>query len=434
LAVADPLLRPFPLAATTRVLDNGLRVVVHEDRSTPLVAVHLMLHVGSRNESPGRTGLAHLLEHLLYEGTERCAKGEADRLLESVGGSGNGSTWFDRTNYYETVPSHAVELALWLQRERLAHFLPVLDERMLELQRGVVINERLQAYENRPYGLADERLFQLLFPAAHPYSWPTIGSLADLEAMRLTEVSDFYRAFYTPQNAVVVVAGDIAADEALRLAERYFGDLPAGPDPGALVVHTGGGNGNALAREAMEDDVSFPRLYRAHAAAPWGSPEWTALDVLAYLLADGESSRLQRSLVRERQLVQDVDAYLYPTELAGVFGVVATARSGVDAETVAGAVDDVLRGVAAGTVDEAEIAGAVRRARRDQLDDLALVEERAELLACAATALGDADALADVLAGYSSVTPDDVQRAAERFLLRGGAEVTVIPGEEADGE
>ncbi|HEX5520069.1 MAG TPA: insulinase family protein, partial [Longimicrobiaceae bacterium] len=196
----------------------------------------------------------------------------------------------------------------------------------------------------------------------------------------------------------------------------------------------GGGNGNALAREAMEDDVSFPRLYRAHAAAPWGSPEWTALDVLAYLLADGESSRLQRSLVRERQLVQDVDAYLYPTELAGVFGVVATARSGVDAQTVAGAVDDVLRGVAAGTVDEAEIAGAVRRARRDQLDDLALVEERAELLAWAATALGDADALADVLAGYGSVTPDDVQRAAERFLLRGGAEVTVIPGEEADGE
>ena len=431
MAVPDPL-SPLPLHATTRVLDNGLRVVVHEDRTTPLVAVHLMLHVGSRHEAPGRTGLAHLLEHLLYEGTERCPKGEADRLLESVGGSGNGSTWFDRTNYYETVPSHAVELALWLQRERLAHFLPVLDETMLELQRGVVINERLQAYENRPYGLADERLFQRLFPTGHPYSWPTIGSLADLEAMRLADVREFYRAYYTPRNATVVVAGDVDADAALRLAERYFGDLPAGPDPGALVVHTAEANGAGRAWDVMSDEVSFPRLYRAHAVAPWGTPEWTALDVLAYLLADGESSRLQRSLVRERQLVQDVDTYLYPTELHGVFGVVATARSGVDAESVAEAVEDVIRTVAAGTVDEAEVAGAVRRARRDHLDELARIEERAEALAWSATALGDADALAEVLAGYSAVTPDDVQRAAERFLLRGGAEIAVLPGEEAD--
>ena len=169
----------------TQRLANGLRVIVHEDHTSPIVAVHLMYHVGSKDERPGRTGLAHLLEHLLFEGSQHCAKGQFDRMLETVGGTNNGSTWLDRTNYYEVVPSHALELALWLERDRMGFFLPILDQEMLDVQRGVVINERRQSYENRPYGLADERLNQLLFPAEHPYSWPTIGYLADLEAITL---------------------------------------------------------------------------------------------------------------------------------------------------------------------------------------------------------------------------------------------------------
>src|SRR5690606_26581499 len=201
--VIDIPLSSLRLTQRNRTLDNGLRVVVHEDRTAPIVAVHMMYHVGSRHETPGRTGLAHLLEHLLFEGTENCPKGEFDRLLEQAGGTNNGSTWLDRTNYYEVVPSHAVELALWLERERMAHFLPVLDDAMLELQRGVVMNERRQSCENRPYGLADERLHELLFPRHHPYSWPTIGYMADLEAMTLDDARDFFALHCTPANAVL---------------------------------------------------------------------------------------------------------------------------------------------------------------------------------------------------------------------------------------
>jgi zinc protease len=427
-AISD--LRSFRIPSRTRTLPNGLRVVHHEDRSSPIVAVHLMYHVGSRNEPEGRTGLAHLLEHLLFEGSAHCPKGSFDTLLEHVGGTNNGSTWLDRTNYFETVPTHAAELPLWLERDRLAHFLPVLDEEMLELQRDVVINERLQTTENRPYGRADERLYQLLFRPEHPYSWPTIGWMEDLERISLGDVRGFFESYYTPSNLTLVLAGDLGTDQAFDLAERYFGDLPAGPS------RNGAGRAPSDAvpadprRDTMPDRVSFPRLYRAHATPPYGSADWNALDVLAYVLADGESSRLQRALVRDAQIALEVDTYLLPTELAGVFGITATARSGVGIE----AVEDRIRSVVASLVERGvsgdELAGALRRMRRDQLATLATMEDRAEALAHAATLLGDADALNDVIAGYLEVTPDDVVRVAEQFLA-GGAVLVVSPNGEA---
>ncbi|HEX8430171.1 MAG TPA: pitrilysin family protein, partial [Longimicrobium sp.] len=256
------------IASSTHVLGNGMRVVAHEDRSAPLVAVHLMYRAGSRDELPGRTGLAHLLEHLMFEGSLNAPKGDFDDLLERVGGTNNGSTWLDRTNYYEIVPSHAVELPLWLERDRMGFFLPMLTSETLELQRGVVINERRQAYENRPYGLADERLHQMLFPAGHPYSWPTIGYTPDLEAITLEDARTFYSTYYTPGNAVLVIAGDIAPDDAFALAERYFGDLPSGPripatEPAGELVPS-------ERRATMEDSVSFPRVYRAWTVPAYG--------------------------------------------------------------------------------------------------------------------------------------------------------------------
>ncbi|HET6762781.1 MAG TPA: pitrilysin family protein, partial [Longimicrobiaceae bacterium] len=334
-----PTLKPLRIPSRTQVLPNGLRVIAHEDRTSPLVTVHLMYHVGSKDEAPGRTGLAHLLEHLMFEGSENAPKGQFDDLLERVGGTNNGSTWLDRTNYYETVPTHAVELAMWLERDRMAHFLPVLDAEMLEVQRGVVINERRQSYENRPYGMADERLHQMLFAADHPYSWPTIGYLPDLHAITLADARTFYSTYYTAGNAVLVVAGDVSPERAFELAERYFGDLPRGPviprlSAGAAAVPAG----PATARGTMEDDVSFPRLYQAWAVAPYGTREWVALDVLAYLLGDGESSRLQRALVRDGRMAQEVDTYLYPLERCGIWGLAATARTGVPTDAIEGAV------------------------------------------------------------------------------------------------
>lgn len=423
----DTRLSPLKIAHETRTLDNGMRVVVHEDHTSPIVAVHMMYHVGSRHESPGRTGLAHLLEHLLFEGTANCPKGEFDRLLDQAGGTNNGSTWLDRTNYYEVVPSHAVELALWLERERIAYFLPVLDDAMLELQRGVVMNERRQTSENRPYGMADERLHELLFPNGHPYSWPTIGYMEDLARIGLEDARTFFEHFYTPNNAVLVLAGDLTPDNGFRLAEKYFSDLPVGPSLNGAAAPTPP-VGVSRISDTLEDRVTLPRVYRAFPVAAYGSQEWIALDVLSYLLSDGESSWLQRRLVRDRPLALEVDAYLYPTELNGVLGVVATGRSGVPPAALEEAIDSVLEAAAEGKIDAEEVAGAVRRARRDQLSALAHLEERAEELAYAATVLGDPEALSESLDAYSRVGPAEIQDAARQFLnADAGAVVIVIP-------
>ncbi|MDB4948469.1 MAG: hypothetical protein JWM27_1118 [Gemmatimonadetes bacterium] len=427
-------LKPLRIPSRTHVLANGLRVIAHEDPSSPLVTVHLMYHVGSKDEAPGRTGLAHLLEHLMFEGSEHAPKGDFDDLLERVGGTNNGSTWLDRTNYYETVPTHAVELALWLERDRMAHFLPVLDAEMLETQRGVVINERRQSYENRPYGMADERLHQMLFAPEHPYSWPTIGYVPDLEAVTLDDARTFYSTYYTAGNAVLVVAGDVTAERAFELAAHYFGDLPRGPViPRVSLDAAAVPAAPAIRRETMPDEVSFPRAYLGWAVAPYGSREWVALDVLAYLLGDGESSRLQRALVREGRLAQEVDTYLYPTERCGVFGVVATSRTGVAVETLEDTVRRVLDEVAAGGVTEDEVTGAIRRVRADQVAEMAMLEERADSLAYAATVLGSAEKLEELMDAYATVTPEEVSRAAAAWL---GAErcatLMVVPAGDAE--
>jgi zinc protease len=424
--VTQLLLSPLRIATETTTLSNGMRVVVHEDRSAPVVAVHIMYHVGSRHERPGRTGLAHLLEHLLFEGSQNCAKGEFDRVLEGVGGSNNGSTWLDRTNYYEVVPTHAVELALWLERERMAFFLPVLDEEMLELQRGVVINERKQAYENRPYGMADERIHQLLFPADHPYSWPTIGYLDDLRAIELRDASEFFSTFYTPRNAVLVLAGDISPEEGVRLAERYFGDIAAGP---ALPNGTPPAVERRAVSETMEDRVTFPRLFETYVSPAYGTRDWVALDVLTYLLGDGDSSRLHRALVRDRQLAQDVDTFLYPTELAGIWGIVATARSGVSSERMQGAIDEVMAGVFESGVTEEEVIGAARRARRDHVSGIATMEQRADELAYTTTVLGAPEELERVLGTYATVTPEEIREVAARVLSPDArVRLSIVPG------
>ena len=294
------------------------------------------------------------------------------------------------------------------------------------MQRVVVITYRSQTLENHTYGLADKRLHELLFPGGHPYSWPTIGYTRDLEAMTLEDARTFYSTYYTAGNAVLAFAGDISAEDAFALAERYFGDLPSGPELPEALQSTG--LTAVGVRETMEDAVSFPRTYRAWAVPGYGTRDWVALDVLAYLLADGESSRLQRALVREGQLAQDVDTYLYPTALCGIFGIVSTARSGVDVDVVDAAIRHALDSVARGDVGEDEVLGAVRRVRRDHVGQLATVEERADALAYAATVCGDAEALNRISALYDEITADDVERVAAQYLDEPrGVTLIVVP-------
>ncbi len=308
-----------------RTLDNGLDVIVHEHRQLPMVAVNVWYHVGSKNERPGRTGFAHLFEHLMFEGSQHYDKGFFQPLQEA-GGLLNGSTNTDRTNYWEVVPTGALDLALWMESDRMGYLLPALTTQKFENQRDVVLNERRQNYENRPYGLAGMAISEALFPADHPYHWMTIGSADDLRATQLDEVREFFATYYHPANASLTLAGDIDPARAFELAEAYFGDIPAGRRPDSVQAEA---RLESSPRLLLEDRVELARLYLA-----WHSPAMFAaadaeLDLAADLIAHGKTSRLYQSLVYDKQVAADVIAYQHSREISGVFQIAATAVPGV---------------------------------------------------------------------------------------------------------
>ncbi|HVP14944.1 MAG TPA: pitrilysin family protein, partial [Terriglobales bacterium] len=305
-------------------LGNGLKVIVHEDHALPIIAVNTWFHVGSGDEKPGRTGFAHLFEHIMFMGSQHVPTGEFDKLLEAAGADNNGSTTQDRTNYYEDGPSNALPLMLWLDSDRMGHLLPEMTAEKVDLQRGVVQNERRQSYENQPYGLAMENILKRLFPPTHPYHWPVIGSMADLSAASLEDVRGFFRTWYTPNNAVIAIAGDIDSSAARALAERDFGAIPRGPavtrpapPPFAL---------DSTVYGVLEDRVQVPRVYVAWHAPKAYAPDDAALDAAAEILGGGKSSRLYRRLVYELQIATNANAYQNGMRLDGMFGIVATAR------------------------------------------------------------------------------------------------------------
>jgi len=314
------------------MLPNGLRVVLSPDDRTPIVAVNLWYDVGSRHERAGRTGFAHLFEHMMFQGSKNVAKNEHHTYIQSVGGSLNASTWLDRTNYFETLPSHELELALWLEAERMANLLPAMTQEKLDNQRDVVKNERRSSVDNVPYGTWDEKLQELLFPPSHPYHHSTIGSMEDLSAACLEDVEDFFATYYCPNNAVLTVAGDFEPDAALGMIERHFGPIPANPDlPPHPDVTLEPFIIGAEARETLPDMVPLPRVYLAYRMPIFGSDGFDAVEVTSDLLAAGRASRLYATLVRERQVAQDVVAFAFPVVGgAAIFALWATARPGVE--------------------------------------------------------------------------------------------------------
>jgi zinc protease len=337
----------IPFAKHT--LGNGLDVLLHEDRACPIVAVNLWYHVGSKNERPGHTGFAHLFEHLMFEGSQHHDRGYF-QPLQGAGATLNGSTNADRTNYWEVVPAGALELALWMESDRMGFLLPALTEAKFSNQRDVVLNERRQNYENRPYGLAPMALLAALFPDDHPYHWTTIGEIADLQAVQLDEVHAFFRRYYHPANASIAVAGDIDADGALALVEQYFGDINPGDrvDPVRAAA--------ALAcdvRIQFEDRVELPRLYLA-----WLTPAMFAagdadLDLATDLLANGKTSRLYRRLVFDERLATDVSASQNSREIAGYTQITATAAPGHTLGEIERAIlEEIARLAADGPTDD----------------------------------------------------------------------------------
>jgi len=344
------------LPFTKRTLANGLDVIVHEDRHVPILAVNVWYHVGSKNERPGRTGFAHLFEHLMFEGSEHYNAGYFPPL-QQAGALLNGSTNADRTNYWEVVPTSAIDRALWMESDRMGFLLPALTRERFETQRDVVLNERRQSYENRPYGMVMMALSAALYPPDHPYSWMTIGSADDIRAMQLEDVQEFFRTYYHPANASLVLAGDVETERAFELADAYFGEIPAGVRPKTIP------NGAELPAEhrlVLEDRVELPRLYLA-----WHSPAMFAagdaeMDLVGDLLANGKTSRLYKTLVYELRIALDVSAYQSSREIGSFFLLVATAAPGHALTEIADRIDEELRRVAndGPTVEEMERAVA----------------------------------------------------------------------------
>jgi zinc protease len=338
----------IPYTKTT--LGNGLDVIVHEDHQLPMVAVNLWYHVGSKNERPGRTGFAHLFEHLMFEGSAHHDSGFFEPL-QRAGGLLNGSTNTDRTNYWEVMPTGALDLALWMESDRMGHLLPALTEEKFVNQRDVVLNERRQNYENRPYGLAGVALSAALFPPDHPYHWITIGDPDDLRAATLEDVRAFFTTYYHPGNASLTLAGDIETARALDLADQYFGDIPRGPAPPAVDAPDVKMRTQSL---LLEDRVELPRLYLGWHSPAMFAPDDAELDLAADVLAHGKTSRLYRQLVYDARVATDVSSYQHSRELSGLFQIACTAAAGVSLTVLEQAVMAAIATLADGgpTADE----------------------------------------------------------------------------------
>jgi zinc protease len=402
---------------TEFTLPNGLQVLVHEDHSLPIVGVNTWYHVGSGDERPGRTGFAHLFEHIMFMGSQHVPNGVFDRLLEAAGCTNNASTTADRTNYYEDGPSNALELMLWLDSDRMGYLLPEMTDDKVDLQRGVVKNERRESYENQPYGLAGENILSRVYPSGHPYSWPTIGSMDDLTAATLDDVKQFFRRYYTPNNATLVVAGDVKPAEVQRLVERYFGGIPRGPAvprPTSPPVRI-----DADVMHTLEDRVQLPRLYHSWHTVKAFAPDDAALGAVAGVLAGGKSSRLYQRLVYQLEIASQVTAYQDGGKLDGRFVLYATAKPGHDLREIQAAFDDEVRKLAASGPTPREL-DRYKHSTESQfievLESVGGYSGRADQLNYYNYFVGKPDYIAEDFARYQALTPADVQRAAKTYL------------------
>ena len=416
---------------TLFTLPNGLRVIVHEDHRVPVVTVNMWYHVGSSRERPGRTGFAHLFEHLMFMGSGHVKAGEFDNLLEAAGGTNNGSTENDRTNYWINVPSNALDLALFLESDRMGYLLDSMTPQTVDAQRDVVKNERRQSYENRPYGMAEITLGEMLFPEGHPYHWPVIGYMPDLTAASYDDVVAFFRKYYAPSNASLVVAGDVSTAEARTLVEKWFGDVKAGAPvepptlPGVAL--------SGVQKKSITDRVQLPRLYLAWITPRHLEPGDAALDVVADILAGGKNSRLYKRLVYDLQAAQDVSARQSSGQLASYFQIEVTPRPGHTIGEMQKIVDEEI----ARLQQEAPTAHELDRSLNqiessfyNRMERVGGFGGKADQLNAYYTETGDPDWFNEDLGRYRALSTSDIRAAAVSFLPSDRRiELTVVPEE-----
>jgi predicted Zn-dependent peptidase len=395
--------------------------------------VTLWYHVGSANERAGRTGFAHLFEHMLFQGSQDVGANEHFELVQRAGGTLNGSTWLDRTNYFETVPSHQLELALWLEANRMGWLLPAMTQQKLDTQRDVVQNERRWSVDNQPYGTWWERLPALCFPESHPFHHSLIGSFADLDAASLEDVAGFFATYYTPDNAVLSIAGDFDPAAARALVERHFGHIPRGAGKPPLPDMSLPPRFGEWRREVVEDDVMLPRLFLAFRSPAFGTPEYYAASVAGAVLGMRKGSRLHRRLVRERQLCAEVGAFTYDLAKGTDLLVVdATARPEIPVERLEAEVAREIDAMHAHGVTEDEVARAIALIGTDFVSALQSAADRADRLSMFATYFGDPAIANEQLDRYTAVTAEQVTAfARERLGEDNRASLLYVPRAES---
>lgn len=426
--VAFPVRAQSPSLHVPYVMDtlpNGLTLIVHEDHSAPVVTVNTWRHVGSGDETLGRTGFAHLFEHLMFMGSEHAVYPQFDRLLEAAGGDNNGSTNNDRTNYYEAGPASALPLMLWLEADRTGWLLPTMDSAKVDLQRDVVKNERRQSVDNQPYGLADETIAAMLYPKGHPYSWDVIGSMTDLSAASLEDVKNFFRKYYAPNNTTISVAGDVKAADVKALVQKYFSEIPRGP----AITRNNPAPFNLRADTAavLEDRVQLPRLYYTwHTVKAW-APDDAALDLVAYLLTGAKNSRLTQKLVYDQQIASQVAAFHDSRRLDGQFEVVATARPGHNLPELQRVTDAELARLAASGPTARELEQAKNAREASFLRGIERVSRKADALNAYYYQMGDPDGFQRDLDRYRAVSAADIQRVVRTYLLGPRVILSIVP-------
>ncbi|MGH7591604.1 MAG: M16 family metallopeptidase, partial [Gemmatimonadales bacterium] len=402
-----------------------LTLIVHEDHTVPVVAVNTWYHVGSGDEETGRTGFAHLFEHLMFMGSEHAPYPMFDRLLEAAGADNNGTTNEDRTAYFESGPANALPLMLWLDADRMGWLLPTMDSAKVDLQRDVVKNERRQRVENQPYGKAWDAIPSLVFPPGHPYSWPVIGSMADLSAASLEDVKDFFRKFYAPDNATLVVSGDVNAAAVRAQVKKYFGDIPRGPPITRRPTPT-----FTVLRDTaviLTDRVQLPRLYDVWHSTRAYAYDDAALNLLAYLLTGAKNGRLTEPLVYTRQLAADVNAFQDGRLRDGEFGIIATARPGHALPELQAVIDSQVARLVADGPTPRELEQAKNSFEASMLEQLEYGSAVADQLNSYYYFTGSPDYLARDIARTRAVSAADIQRVAHMYLQAPRVVVSVVP-------
>ena len=413
-------------------LANGLEVILYKDKNLPLAGVNIWYWVGSANEKEGKTGYAHLFEHMMFQGSQNVPKQMHFQYIQEAGGNLNGSTSMDRTNYFETVPANFLEMVLWLESDRMGFLLEALDQAKLNNQIDVVKNERRQRYENAPYGLAWEILFSHLYPANHPYHWPTIGWMKDISNISLDDVRYFFQTYYSPNNACLVIGGDFNIDETKKLVDQYFGSIPKGKDFSPVTTNNVLLENNILV--VQEDNVQLPRLYLAWHSTKAFSYEDAVMDVLADVLGGSKNSRIQKSLVFEKELAQQVSVFQHSPKLNGSFIIIATAKPGIPLDKLKEEILFEIDLLIENGITDKELTRSKNGIKSSFIYSMQNLENVIDRINEYNYFLNEPNYFNKDLERYTSVMKDDVILAAKKYLKQPYVELKIVPKNYVDSK